>query len=226
MQQWLARYWRHAPVTAILIAANLVVFVVTVLQARGLSNLHATGLGGSMILWGPMAAGTDFGFLRVITAAFLHLDVAHVAMNMFLLLLIGREIEQFVGPRLYGVVYLAGALGSSAAVLWMDPAVPTAGASGAIYGLLAVLVGVIARRGGDLRAPLALVGVNVVYSLIIPGISLWGHLGGLVAGLLVVWPATGRALWLRWAGALAVVALSVVAIGWRLVNLSAVGITV
>ena len=225
MQQWLARYVRHAPVTAVIIAANVLVFAVTAVQARSLSNVHATDLGAAMILWGPLTAGTDFGFLRVITAAFLHLDAAHLAMNMFLLLLIGREIEQFIGSRLYSVVYLAGAVGSSAAVLWMDPIVPTAGASGAIYGLMAVLVGVMARQGGDLRAPLVLVGVNVVYSLIIPGISLWGHLGGLVAGALLAWPVTARSILVRWVGGGVGVLGASALIWWRLVGLSTLGVS-
>lgn len=226
MQQWLSRYWRHAPVTSVLIAVCTAVFAITAIQARSWMNLHATDLGGAMILWGPLAAGTDFGFLRAVTAAFLHLDAGHVAVNMFLLLLIGREVEQFLGHRLYAVTYLAGALGSSAAVLWLDPTVPTAGASGALYALMAVLVGVIARQGGDLRAPLVLVAANIVYTLIIPGVSLWGHLGGLLIGIALAWPVTARPRRVRWGSVLIALLVAGGLIWWRLANLATVGITV
>ena len=52
----------------------------------------------------------------------------------------------------------------------------------ALYMLMAVLVATASRRSTDLRAPLALVAVNVAYTLLSPAVSLWGHLGGLAAG--------------------------------------------
>lgn len=203
MQKWLGNYRRQAPVTLSIIVACLAVFVVTAVSARSLYGVEDTPLGWRMILWGPIDQPW-----RLVTSGFLHLDVGHVAINMILLLLIGREIERFTGPWLFAAVYLAGLLGSSAAVLWMNPLTPTAGASGAIYALLAVLVGVTARRGGDLRAPIVLVLANVVYSLLVPGISLWGHLGGLAAGLFLAWPATSSDPRVRWIGVGAVIVVA------------------
>lgn len=205
MQQWVSRYRREAPVTCVIIAACLGVFLATAVTSGSLYGVENSPLGRAMILWGP----ADQPW-RLLTSGFLHLDISHVAINMILLALIGREIEKFTGPWLYAGIYVAGLLGSAAAVLWMNPLTPTAGASGAIYALLAVLIGVTARRGGDLRAPVVLVVANVAYTFMVPGISLWGHLGGLAVGLIMAWPVTSgdrRVRWIAVAGATAASAL-------------------
>lgn len=168
----------------------LAVALVTAVQAQSLSGWAHTRLGQELIVWGPYVVGEPLGVLRTVTAGFLHLDAGHLAINMFMLTLIGREVERFVGSALYAVAYLIGVLGSSAAILWFAPDVPTAGASGALYALMSILVGMTAVQGGDLRAPLVLVSANVVYTFITPAVSLYGHLGGLVAGALVAWPLT------------------------------------
>lgn len=183
MQQWLGNYRREAPVTLSIIVACLTVFAVTAATSGSLYGVEGSALGREMILWGPAEQPW-----RLVTSGFLHLDVGHVAINMIMLLLIGREIEKFAGPALFAGIYLAGLLGSAAAVLWMNPLTPTAGASGALYTLFGVLIGVTARRGGDLRAPVVLVAANVAYSFLVPGISVWGHLGGLAVGLVLAWP--------------------------------------
>lgn len=195
MQQWLGKYRREAPVTLGVIVACLIVFLLT--------GGAESRLGRELILWGPAEEPW-----RLVTSGFLHLDIGHLAINMIMLLLIGREVERFTGPLLYAGIYVAGLLGSAAAVLWMNPLTPTAGASGALYALLAVLIGVTARRGGDLRAPVVLVAVNVAYSFMTPGISLWGHLGGLAVGLLMAGPVTSGDPRVRWGTVVGAVALS------------------
>lgn len=225
LSTWIRGYVREAPVTTAIFVICTVVAALTAIQAMSLSSWANTGLGETMILWGPLTVANPSGSLRAVTAGFLHLDAGHVAINMFFLLLIGREVEKFAGSRLYAGLYFAGILGASAAVLLFDPHVPTAGASGALYALMAVLVGVIASQGGDLRAPLVLVGVNVVYSFLAPGVSLFGHLGGLVAGVLMAWPIT-RSPAVQWIGVLVVGALGIAVLGWRMVDLAIHGISV
>ncbi|MHA2787596.1 rhomboid family intramembrane serine protease [Corynebacterium sp. S7] len=94
----------------------------------------------------------------------------------------------------------------------MTPDTPTAGASGALYALMAVLIAVASRRSADLRAPLVLLVMNVLYTLISPGVSLWGHLGGLIAGALMAWPVTSRSKLMRWLSVLLVGGVSLVII--------------
>ncbi|NKS29369.1 rhomboid family intramembrane serine protease, partial [Rhodococcus hoagii] len=63
-----------------------------------------------------------------------------------------------------------------------DPLVPTAGASGAIFGLLGAQAVILLRLKRSPTPVLAVIAINVIISITIPGISLWGHMGGLVAG--------------------------------------------
>lgn len=220
----LRNYLRRAPATTVFIVISLVVWAITALQSASIANsVYGSSLGEAWILWGPMVAGTepftDLGPLRALTAIFLHLDIVHVLLNCFLLLLLGQEIERFLGTPLYTLVFLTGGLASSATVLLLEPEVPTAGASGAIYALMVLLIAVHARRRDDLRAPIVLVAVNVVYTLISSGVSFWGHMGGLVAGLLMAWPVTAGRPGVRWAGTLVTLALALAGIAWRTVDL-------
>ncbi|RSZ61980.1 rhomboid family intramembrane serine protease [Corynebacterium hylobatis] len=173
-------------------------------------NLSGSSLGDSWLLYGPEVSAGGLDRLRALGAVFLHIDLGHVAINGFLLLLIGREIERFAGTALYAAAFLAGGIGASATVLWLDWSTPTAGASGAIFALMVLLVGITRVRGGDLRAPMILILVNVVYTFIAPNVSLWGHLGGLFFGLLMVFFLVQPQPRVRWAGVLGVFVLACV----------------
>jgi membrane associated rhomboid family serine protease len=121
---------------------------------------------------------------RVLTAAFLHIGPLHLVMNMLGLLVFGSELERNLGRARYLALYLLSVLGGAAAIqLFGNPQVPVAGASTAIYGLMGG-IGVLMLVGRqDLRGLLALLTINVFVSFL-PGVSLLGHLGGLVAGAL------------------------------------------
>lgn len=209
----LRRWWEQAPATTFFTALAVVVYVITAVQSRSLmNNLSASSLGDAWLLYGPEVSTGGLDRLRALGAAFLHIDLGHVAINGFLLMLIGREIERFAGTALFVAAFLAGAVGASATVLWMDWAQPTAGASGALFALMMLLVGVVRVRGGDLRAPLVFIGVNVVYTFLAPSVSLWGHMGGLLTGAAMMFFFVHRDVRVRWAGVLAVLAASVVAV--------------
>lgn len=184
----LADIYRQAPASSAISLTVIAVYVVTAFQSRSLqNNLWDSSIADAWILWAPeMTDG--FGPLRAIGGMFLHLGPGHMLLNLVLLWLLGREIESYFGPALFSLMYLVGGIGASAAVVWFDPLSPTAGASGAVYSMMAVLVGLFAIRGADLRAPVALIAVNLGYTFIAVNVSLWGHLGGLIVGALLVWP--------------------------------------
>jgi membrane associated rhomboid family serine protease len=123
---------------------------------------------------------------RLFTGAFLHAappSYWHILFNMWALYAIGPQLERMLGSLRFGAVYLLSALGGSIAVyLFGDYAV---GASGAIYGLFGAMFVIARRMGYDVRGVIWLIGINVVLTFVIPGISWQGHLGGLVAGALV-----------------------------------------
>lgn len=189
-------------------------FIITAVQSRSLTDVvWDSRLGEQMVLWGPLVTGA--GYLRPLTAGFLHLDATHLFLNMFLLVFVGASVERFVGSGPFAVAYLAGTLGSSAAVLWQNFTIPTAGASGALYAVMALLVAVASRRSVDLRAPLVLIAVNIAYTFLASNVSFWGHAGGLVWGAAMAWPLTSPstrsrwiAAWLGLAGAVGAVVLS------------------
>lgn len=181
----------RAPATAVITALCVAVFAVTAIQARSLSDsVWGSDLGIRMVLYGPFVTTEPAGWLRLFSAGFLHLDITHLVLNMLMLVLVGGEVERFVGTARFLAAWVCGLLASSAAVLAMNFDTPTAGASGALFMLLAVLVAIAYRRSADLRAPLALLVLNVAFTLFAPGVSLWGHLGGLATGVALAWPLT------------------------------------
>jgi len=134
----------------------------------------------------------DGEWWRVLTAAFLHGSSTHLLFNMWALYVFGPELERQVGSFTFGVLYLSTAAAGGAAALFLsDEITLLVGASGAIFGLFGVwLVGSWrirhTRAGAALyRQLLVLLGINAVFSFVVPRISWQGHLGGFVAGLAI-----------------------------------------
>jgi membrane associated rhomboid family serine protease len=178
---------RWGAVTLTLITLNVAMFVITAASAgfAGASPLanYRSPVFDSLSQW-PYGVNLFGEWWRVFTAAFLHIGPIHLVMNMLGLLIFGSELERQLGRVRFLALYLLSALGGAAAIqLFGDPRVPVAGASTAIYGLLGGLAVVMLYRRQDLRGLLTLLAINVFISFL-PGVSLLGHLGGLVAGAL------------------------------------------
>ncbi len=95
-----------------------------------------------------------------------------------------EELERLLGRARYLTVYLVSVVGGAAAIqLFGNPLGQVAGASTAIYGLMGAWGVVLLHQRQDLRGLLTLLAINVVISFL-PGVSLLGHLGGLVTGFL------------------------------------------
>lgn len=178
------RWARQAPVTVAIAALACAAWSVCALQSRSLLDTGYSALAQSWMLFGPELL-TGWGWLRAVGFLFIHLDVSHLALNVLLGCFLGYELERALGSANFFAAWMISGLGSGLAVLFFAPLTPTAGMSGALYGLMVVLVGQSLRMGNDLRAPLALVAVNVAYTLLVPNVSLWGHLGGLAAGTVI-----------------------------------------
>ncbi|WP_043534604.1 rhomboid family intramembrane serine protease [Actinomyces polynesiensis] len=130
---------------------------------------------------------------RFLTTAFLHASLWHIGFNMLALYWVGRSLERVMGHWRFAVLYVLSAVGGSLAVLlwcfvqpstWMTA---TVGASGAVFGLFAAVFVLQHLSGADTTSVLVLLGINLVYGLITPGISWQAHVGGLVTGLVVAW---------------------------------------
>jgi membrane associated rhomboid family serine protease len=130
---------------------------------------------------------------RFLTPIFFHAGLLHLFFNMYALYNIGRQIERPLGHGLFLVVYFySGAAGVAASFLFTSA--NSLGASGAIFGLIGALAVFLYRHtklfGSIGRSMLYNIFFIIVINLSIstlPGIDIWGHIGGLVAGVLIAW---------------------------------------
>jgi membrane associated rhomboid family serine protease len=123
---------------------------------------------------------------RLITSAFLHASLLHLATNMITLYIVGAPLERVLRPTRYLIVYFLSALGGSLFSVWLSPEFSIGvGASGAIFGLFGALVVLRRQVGAEAGALAVLIGLNLVISFTLPNISWQAHIGGLVTGTLV-----------------------------------------
>ena len=187
-----AAYTSRPIITQVLIAINALVFVIgVVLEPRALQQA-AGQVARDFSLFGPAVdpGVTDGGEVwRLVTSAFLHGSLWHLGMNMFLLWLLGQQLERDLGRVSYVALYVAGLAGGSFGALLVSPRALTVGASGAIFGLLgAAAVLQKSRNISLMESGLGLlIGINVLLTFARPQISIGGHLGGLVAGAIAGW---------------------------------------
>lgn len=144
--------------------------------------------------------GADYGpytlsgqYWRAITASFLHIGIVHLLGNMWFLWRLGRILEKLVGPSMTASTYLLTAIGAEIFSLSWEPMRVSAGASGAIFGVIGVLISLLycARieipdeRMRKLRGYVVRLAIyNLIFGLIGP-VDNMAHLGGLVTGLIM-----------------------------------------
>ena len=205
--------------TQVLLGLNALAFLYSVVlsrSARGITRLdqgllvdgglfaRAWFREGGVIRW----IGVDTGeYYRLVTSAFLHDGIFHLAFNMYILWILGQMLEASFGRARFLSLFVVSTLGGSFGVLLLSPNSPTVGASGAVFGLMGATVLMHRAVGGSIwRSPLApLLMLNLVFTLLIPRVSIGGHFGGLAAG--AVMGALMLALERRRAPAWATVAL-------------------
>ena len=155
------------------------------------SGASATGsqFGGSDLIRDgavSQAAIADGEYYRLLTAGFLHAGLLHLGFNAFALYVLGSMLEPVVGKLRFAIIYFVSLLAGSFGALLIEPDSLTVGASGAIFGLMGAAVVVMRNRGiAIMESGLGLwLGINLVFTFAIPGISIGGHLGGLIGGAL------------------------------------------
>lgn len=191
---WSAR--QITMVTYALIAVNVLVFVIVALEQPStlgsgrVSDLQADLGLNKLLLQGRLGFGNqlypEHQWYRLVTAGFLHFGIIHLAFNMFALYQLGQIVERAVPPAQYALLFFASLLGGSLGALVVEGTSPslTAGASGAVFGLLGAAAVGLHRRGVNIFSTgigTALM-LNLVITFSISGISIGGHLGGLFAG--------------------------------------------
>jgi membrane associated rhomboid family serine protease len=178
---------RQSPpyVTGALLALNVAAYLATGLTSpRGLQDPEFARLYQDWQLL-PSLVYRDDSYYRLLTAAFLHVSLLHIAVNMLSLVFVGPYLEREIGPLRFTAVYLLSALGGSAAVYaFGSPLVAVVGASGAIFGMLGACLVLVRQLGLDLQWLVGIIILNFVFTFSVSGISRLGHIGGFVTGVL------------------------------------------
>ena len=171
-------------ITYILIAVNIFMFLLTNVVGSSMEVQTLVDFGA---LYTPYVKAGEY--YRLITCSFLHIDIFHIAFNMYALYVVGSQLESFYGKTKFITIYFFSALmGSLFSCLFTDAV--SAGASGAVFGLFGALI----YFGNHYKVYLG----NVIHSQIIPllifnfalgfmidGIDVSAHIGGLIGGYLI-----------------------------------------
>ncbi|MGH7708020.1 MAG: rhomboid family intramembrane serine protease [Vulcanimicrobiaceae bacterium] len=172
---------RRAPFTNAMVGLNVVAFVWLALTG-GWNNLNSLLAHGA--LYGPAVLAGQWW--RIITGAFLHGGIPHIALNMIALYQVGRLVEMLLGSLRTAILYFIAMIGSGIAVVIFAPTEVTVGASGAIFGLFGALVAIGLRLGSPGRSlvmqTVPIIAINLAFGFLVPNISNAGHLGGLICG--------------------------------------------
>ncbi len=176
----------------VLIAINVAVYAVMVI--RGVNWWMPSA--DETIPWGvdfwPLT--TTGEWYRLMTSAFVHFGIFHIALNMWALHAVGKFTERLFGNLFFLLIYLFSAVLSGLTSIWWNHEAAAAGASGAIFAIYGALiayllfqraafpVGAVARL---LRSTMGFVLLNVAFGFSVTGISNAAHLGGLASGFVL-----------------------------------------
>jgi membrane associated rhomboid family serine protease len=233
--------------TRLLVIANVAVYLLELLTGSGINgNSGWIFQHGALVINGryfghqlgafppgyPLGTvGLEHGeWWRLITAAFLHYGPIHLGMNMLALWWLGQPVEAALGRTRYLLIYFTAGLAGSTGALLLNPNDVTVGASGAIFGILgALFVLEYHATGRVVGQAMTLIVINIAFSFAVPNISIGGHLGGLVAGVLGTialisfrqyYPAVGRPAIVRGSIVVAIAVAAVVIAYVRVKHLS------
>jgi membrane associated rhomboid family serine protease len=204
-------------VTMALIGLNVLVYLAELAAGGNVDGLNNT-IYEHGALFGPLVAQGDWW--RLITSAFLHYGPLHLAINMYSLYFGGTILEQVIGRWRFALLYVVSGLAGSAGALVHTPNVPTVGASGAIFGVFGALF-VLERRGNIATGGqvAGLIVINLIFTFALSSfISVGGHVGGLIGGVLLMLALVRlRRSWQLSVAAAAVVAAATIVIAYTAV---------
>lgn len=190
----LAELGGHTRATSSLVLVNLAVFAAMAVSERRLGAFDPSFL---------LTSGANFGaftvngqWWRLLTSLFVHLNLLHLLVNLWALWNVGRLAERLYGTGTFVFLYFAsGLLGSLASIAW-EPGNISAGASGAIFGILGSHLAFLAHRESGVPrqivrahwlSTLVFVLFNLFRGALAPGVDNAAHVGGLAGGLVLGW---------------------------------------
>jgi membrane associated rhomboid family serine protease len=218
----------NAPVVYAIIVINVIIWI-----GQNLT-IHSTGAANitdTFASFPPLIAAGEWW--RLITPMFLHatlfeqFGIFHILLNMYILGIYGPNVEQaFGGVRFLAMYLIAGFMGSAASYAFGPCNAAGLGASGAIFGIVGVLLVYLYRRRSStfvvayMKNLLLFIGLNLVFGLAVAGIDNFAHMGGLAGGVLLgagfdAGPRGQQTTKVQVATAIGVTALGVALVVWR-----------
>ena len=178
------------PVTAALIGVNIAVWLAMYIAGADMSNLGIMAFGANV----PLLVSYEHQYWRLVSSMFIHIGWLHLAFNSYALYLFGTFLERWCRSRRTFLIYMAAGLVGSAASVTLGQYTASAGASGAIMGLLGASIAVIFRfrrrmptavRNLYLINFIAMALLTLLFGFIQKGIDNYAHAGGLFTGAIV-----------------------------------------
>lgn len=170
-------------ITYLLVALMMIIFILMYVLGNGSLDTNTLYSFGGLVKEGS--------FVRLFTSMFLHIGIIHLVMNMWALILLGKQTESFYGHFKTLIIFIfSGVVGNLLSVILMGSNTISAGASGAIFGLMgAILYFAINQRtymGEALKKEiLPVIIVNLLFGFMLTGINMYAHIGGLIGGILI-----------------------------------------
>ncbi len=198
------RFAKEYPLTASLIFLNLLAYAVSAWCGGSLSEIGTRTLVQCGGVYAPALVGQG-EWWRLLSAMFLHGGMEHLALNMVSLFIVGRMMELYFSRSVYLLLYLLSGIVGFLVSMVVHPMTVSIGASGAIFGIFGAIGGLMLfhrqRLGERFRLFMqefgAVLALNLLFGILIPGIDMSAHIGGLTVGFVGGYLAS-RALWAFW----------------------------
>ena len=176
--------------TSFLVVANSLVYIYTsvvgFVETSDIVAFVETSR-GVLYQWGQFNYYViNGGYWQLLTSIFVHVDIIHLSLNMFFLLIFGFRAEGLFSPEEYFFIYfLSGLSGNLLTLLLMDPSTLSAGASGAIFGIFGACVIYLRKTFGQSIVGALLFSFLLLVMTAGRGVNIFAHFGGLAAGLII-----------------------------------------
>ena len=189
----LKAYFKNHPITGSILLINLVMTIIVLVDGN-FSTLTLVKYGAL----NPLLVTQLNQYYRLLTVMFLHGSILHFIMNSIALYYLGGQMEMILGPKKYALVYFASGIGSSLLVVFFAAQTSvTVGASGAIFGIMGGMLMLTFTRTRwfnerAVRSIRQMVIINLGITFLVPNISVAGHIGGLLTGIILFYFITPK----------------------------------
>jgi len=176
-------------VTYCIIGINIVVFLISAYLSKNIFNIDDKVLLAMGAKENTLISNGEY--YRLLTSEFLHAGIVHISMNMYSLYIIGKLVEKIYGKSRYLIIYMASGIFASLLSYLLSNSM-SVGASGAIFGIMGATL-VMAYKLRDrigkefLINVISVIVINLIFSVSVPNIDLFAHLGGFISGTVISW---------------------------------------